>query len=300
MMERVKAQLLSMGRPRPAPRAEARAERRHDAAARRRCCAGPAGRRPAARAGRPALVWQRGGRYVTTENAYVRADIVQIAPEISGRVIEVAVRDHARVAAGDVLLRIDPEPFRLAVGAGRGRAGRRPHPGRDRARHLPRDRRASSASWKPAPTTWRARRGGSRTWPPAAWRRDPAWRRRRTTPHVARERINVVRQRLVRLLTTLKGDPDLPVDEHPTVRERLAERDRAALDLARTTIAAPVGGTIVNMRLATRGAGARRDAGLLAGLRTAPLGGGQPEGNHPDPCRASGRGWRWCSTSTRT
>ena len=66
---------------------------------------------------------------------------------------------------------------------------------------------------------------------------------------MARERINVVRQRLVRLLATLKGDPDLPLDEHPMVRKRLAERDQALLDLRRTTLVAPVGGTIVNMRL---------------------------------------------------
>ena len=61
------------------------------------------------------LIWQQGGRYITSENAYVRADIVQIAPEVTGRVVEVLVRDHARVEAGTVLLRIDPEPFRLAV-----------------------------------------------------------------------------------------------------------------------------------------------------------------------------------------
>jgi len=39
------------------------------------------------------------------------------------------------------------------------------------------------------------------------------------------------------------------VDEHPTVRERIAERHRAALDLARTTITAPTAGTAVNLRL---------------------------------------------------
>jgi membrane fusion protein (multidrug efflux system) len=57
--------------------------------------------------------WLTGGRYITTENAYVRADIVQIAPEVAGRITEVLVRDHARVAAGAVLLRLDPAPFRL-------------------------------------------------------------------------------------------------------------------------------------------------------------------------------------------
>jgi membrane fusion protein (multidrug efflux system) len=66
---------------------------------------------------------------------------------------------------------------------------------------------------------------------------------------VAQDRMNVLRQRLVRLLTTLKGDADLPVDDHPQVREKMAERDRAALDLARTEIKAPAGGTVVNLRL---------------------------------------------------
>jgi len=59
-----------------------------------------------------AAFWLTGGRYITTENAYVRADIVQIAPEVAGRVTEVLVRDHARVPAGAVLLRLDPTPFR--------------------------------------------------------------------------------------------------------------------------------------------------------------------------------------------
>ncbi|MFM8615836.1 MAG: hypothetical protein ACKOC9_14210 [Alphaproteobacteria bacterium] len=60
---------------------------------------------------------------------------------------------------------------------------------------------------------------------------------------VAQDRMNVLRQRLVRVLTTLKGDPELPVDDHPQVREKIAERDLAALDLARTEIKAPAGAT---------------------------------------------------------
>ena len=53
------------------------------------------------------VVWQQGGRVVNTENAYVKADIAQIAPQVSGRVIDVAVRDNARVSAGQALVRID-------------------------------------------------------------------------------------------------------------------------------------------------------------------------------------------------
>ncbi|MFM8616907.1 MAG: biotin/lipoyl-binding protein, partial [Alphaproteobacteria bacterium] len=58
-----------------------------------------------------AAFWLTGGRYVTSEHAYVRADIVQIAPEVAGRATEVLVRDHARVTAGQVLVRLDPTPF---------------------------------------------------------------------------------------------------------------------------------------------------------------------------------------------
>ena len=59
--------------------------------------------------------WLTGGRYITTENAYVRADIVLIAPEVAGRITEVLVRDHAQVAPGAVLIRLDPTPFRLTL-----------------------------------------------------------------------------------------------------------------------------------------------------------------------------------------
>ena len=47
----------------------------------------------------------------------------------------------------------------------------------------------------------------------------------------------------------LNGDPQLAVEAHPLVREKTAARERAALDLARTTVRAPVDGVVVNMRL---------------------------------------------------
>ena len=55
--------------------------------------------------------WLQGGRHVTTENAFVKADITQIASEVPGRIIEVRIRDHAVVAAGEVLVRLDPAPY---------------------------------------------------------------------------------------------------------------------------------------------------------------------------------------------
>src|SRR5215475_1318193 len=60
-------------------------------------------------------IWLQGGRTASTEDAYVKADIAQVAAEVSGRVREVLVTDHAPVEAGEPLVRLDPEPFRLAL-----------------------------------------------------------------------------------------------------------------------------------------------------------------------------------------
>jgi membrane fusion protein, multidrug efflux system len=56
-----------------------------------------------------------GGRYVTTDDAYVGAQKVLITPDISGKIEKVVVREGQQVNQGDVLFEIDPIPFRLAV-----------------------------------------------------------------------------------------------------------------------------------------------------------------------------------------
>jgi membrane fusion protein (multidrug efflux system) len=56
-----------------------------------------------------------GGRYVTTDDAYVGAQKVLITPDISGKIEKVVVREGQQVNEGDVLFEIDPVPFRLAM-----------------------------------------------------------------------------------------------------------------------------------------------------------------------------------------
>src|ERR1700740_2141345 len=60
-----------------------------------------------------------------TDDAYLQADLVHMAPDVSGRIVELDVRDNQAVRRGDVLFRIDPDPYRMrgaqARAAGRGR-----------------------------------------------------------------------------------------------------------------------------------------------------------------------------------
>ena len=52
-----------------------------------------------------------------TDDAYVRSDLVAVAPQVTGRIIAVKIVDNQTVRAGDELALIDPEPFKLAVAA---------------------------------------------------------------------------------------------------------------------------------------------------------------------------------------
>ena len=60
--------------------------------------------------------WMTAGRYhQTTDNAYVEAEIVHIAPKVEGYVAEVAVQDNQAVKQGDLLLRLDDSDYRAKL-----------------------------------------------------------------------------------------------------------------------------------------------------------------------------------------
>ena len=59
--------------------------------------------------------WVTGGKTVSTDNAQVAAHVVNIAPEVNGRIEHVYVSENQQVKAGDLLYRIDPTPYRIAL-----------------------------------------------------------------------------------------------------------------------------------------------------------------------------------------
>jgi RND family efflux transporter MFP subunit len=61
------------------------------------------------------MVWKHYAQTPWTRDGRVRADVVQIAPDISGPVSSVAVRDNQWVNRGDVLYAIDPHWLKLSV-----------------------------------------------------------------------------------------------------------------------------------------------------------------------------------------
>ena len=59
--------------------------------------------------------WQSLAGKVSTDNAYIKQDMVAVSAEVGGRIVAVEVADGSQVQAGDLLFRIDPEPFRLQL-----------------------------------------------------------------------------------------------------------------------------------------------------------------------------------------
>lgn len=194
------------------------------------------------------FLWLSGGRYVSTENAYVKADIVQMAAEVSGRIVKVAIRDHARIAKGDLLVEIDPVPYELAL--------KRAEAELDALRQQV---ATLKASYEEARTELAEARGRSAYFAQQAARNRELARRGvvssskleeiENSASAARDRVAVARKKLERVLASIGGSADVPVDDHPLVREKQALRDRARLDLAKTRIVAPVDGIAVNMKL---------------------------------------------------
>lgn len=60
-------------------------------------------------------VWLTGGRTVSTDNAQVNAHVAEVSSEIPGRVTEIYAFENQHVTKGDLLFRLDPVPFRIAL-----------------------------------------------------------------------------------------------------------------------------------------------------------------------------------------
>lgn len=194
------------------------------------------------------LLWLSGGRYVATENAYVKSHIAQVSAEVAGRISSVKVRDHARVEAGAVVLEIDATPFRLALARAEAEV--------DRARQQVRtlvaayqETRSELAEAETRAEFWQrqldrqqqlAARGVVASTKLEEVARDTAQ---------ATDRLATMKRKLERVSAELGQPPEAPIDTHPTVREKIAARDQAALDLSRTSVRAPIAGTAVNVRV---------------------------------------------------
>ncbi|NQW11212.1 MAG: HlyD family secretion protein [Alphaproteobacteria bacterium] len=188
------------------------------------------------------------GRYVTTDNAYVKAHVIAISTDVDGRVVEVGVRNDQRVSAGDLLFRLDPDShwLRLQLAEARIDSVRNEIDGM-RAEYRQIQVEIDDAMEAVAYFDREAKR-----------QRELARRGVATTARLdeaefeltsSKQRVRGLREKIRKVLADLGGDPTRAPELHPKYVEALADKEMAELSLAYTEIRAPADGIVTQVHL---------------------------------------------------
>jgi len=190
--------------------------------------------------------WAHTERYQSTDNAYVVADQVSIAPQVSGRVIEVPVSQNDSVKPGQVLLQIDPTPYKLALDEANANLKNEA----DQIRAEQQSLRAAQAELKGAEANVdylkrdvHRKENLVKQDVVAAAKLDDL----KTNYVVAEQRTVALQAQIAKIEASLGGNPFRPITEQAGYKQALAARDQAALNLSYTTVKAPAAGVVTEV-----------------------------------------------------
>lgn len=184
-----------------------------------------------------------GGRFVTSENAYVKADKIAISTDVSGRVSKVNVQENQIVKQGDILFELDREPFEIALT----RAEAELHKTRNDVTSMRELYEKKAEELKVADANvaffqqeFNQRASLMKRGMVNSDRFDSAGR----NLEASRNRADSIRAELGRLLTRLGGAPNVETDRNPEVLTAQARFHDAKLNLSHTVIRAPATGIV--------------------------------------------------------
>jgi membrane fusion protein (multidrug efflux system) len=184
--------------------------------------------------------------YVTTDDAFVRAAKESVNARVAGQVIEIAVKDNQLVQRGQLLFRVDPATYQIAVDQSEARLAS----ARLQIEGLKatwRQQLADLESAKHSEEFDEREFARKKALVASDWTSHEVYDRAEMDLKVARDHIASTEQQIANTVVALNGDPNVEVDRHPSVRAAKAELDRARLDLSYTVVSAPDDGTVAKV-----------------------------------------------------
>jgi membrane fusion protein (multidrug efflux system) len=184
--------------------------------------------------------------FVSTDNAYARIAKTAINARVSGQVVEISVEDNQWVHKGQMLYRINPEPFQIAVD----RADAQLSVARLRIDSLKasyRQQQAELQSAREQADFDQKEFARKKALVATEFVSRAIFERADTDLKVSRQRIASIEQQIANTVVALNGNPNVDVDSHPSVREAKAQLDEARLYLSYATVYAPEDGIVAKV-----------------------------------------------------
>ena len=187
-----------------------------------------------------------GGRVMSTDDAYVEADKVAVSTDVSGIVQEVNVTDNEHVATGQILYRLDPRQFQIALDNAKANLAQTALMIESMKRDY--QRMVSDTAAQQAQVDLDQLNAD----------RNAMLLRSATIPQSVFDQTHYIlendksklaaqREQAQVQLAKLGGNPDIVTTEHPQYLQAKAQVDEAQRQLDHTVIKAPFGGTVTNV-----------------------------------------------------
>ncbi len=187
-----------------------------------------------------------GGRFASTEDAYIKADIVNVANDISGIVAGVDVKEGQAVRKGDLLFHLDDEPYRIARDGADAQLG-----------IVSNQLVAAKANYAQARAQIEQAKADLDFYAKTRSRQTDLLARKVATQAAvdqaqrdylgAQSRLVGAQKQVDSLLAQLGGKPDQPVEKYAQYEQAKAALDKADRDLRRTRVIASVDGVATNV-----------------------------------------------------
>jgi membrane fusion protein, multidrug efflux system len=187
-----------------------------------------------------------GGRYISTEDAYVHAGKLTVATDVSGIVANVAVKESQQVDKGQILFTLDQEPFQIAL------AGAQANLGTVRNQLITlqatyRQKQAQIAQARTDVAFYETTFQRQQDLLKRGVASQAAFDQARRDLDSARERVTMAQNDAQATLAQLGGNAEAPIEENANYLAAKAQVDKSERDLRRTTVLAPIPGIVTNV-----------------------------------------------------